>query len=282
MQSILSEIKFLNRFLQFFPGDHDGGEPGMGPVLVVVQTQSGADSGFAVVARSRDLGAGFEIQMLRQVQIVPEPALGHRVRLVGLDHVVKGQRSGFAQGLDVNCQRLGLRQEQPHEAVHGIAHVEQTLLPAVQADAARGMSREMEDLQQDAAQIEGVPLPYWLQLPGLQGKISIHIKIHWNFSSLQLHQPVRLGIVLPAQVHVGGMDVSAAELGVTAGVIHMAVGVENIQRQVRDAPDQIFETAEAVAGVEQQCVVAAHDQIHEDHAVANAVDPGFHLPDGVD
>ena len=88
--------------------------------------------------------------------------------------------------------------------------------------------------------------------------------------------------MLPAKVHVQGMDIGAAELPVAAGVVHMAVGVDHIQGQLCDGSHQGFQIAVAVARVEQQRMVTAHDQVHEDRAVADAKNARLQLSQGVD
>ena len=77
------------------------------------------------------------------------------------------------------------------------------------------------------------------------------------------------------------MDVRTAELLVAAGVIHMTVGIDHIQGLVRDGAHHILQTAEAVAGVEEQSVMGSHQQVHINHTVADAPDAGLQLRDRV-
>ena len=62
----------------------------------------------------------------------------------------------------------------------------------------------------------------------------------------------------------------------------MAVGVDHIQGQLCDGSHQGFQIAVAVARVEQQRMVGSDDQVHEDRAVADPVNPRLQLSEGVD
>ena len=143
------------------------------------------------------------------------------------------------------------------------------------------MSRQVNDLQGQTTQIEGIPLPCRFQLPGSQGKVCFQIKIHGHFRRIQLRHPHIPSVVLHGQLHIQRMDVCAAELLIAAGVIHMTVGIDHIEGLVRDAAHHIPQASEAVACVEEQCVVCAHHQIHINHAVADAPDAGLQLRDRV-
>ena len=251
--------------------------------IIEMDTATGADAGLSLIAQGRgDQGPLFKIQMLRQIQVIPKSALGYRLRLMGLDHVGKGQLRRLVQGVDIGSQGPGLGQEQPHKAVHGIAHIQKPLLRAVKTDGAGGMTRQMDDFQCHAAQIESMPLPYRGQFADAQGQVLLQTEIHGDLCGLQLRHAHFPSVVLPAEVHVQRMDISPAKLFITAGVVHMTVGVDHIEGFLRNGLHQPPKISKAVARVKEQCVVCTHDQVHKDHAVSDAEDAGLQLPDGVD
>lgn len=60
--------------------------------VIVMDPAAGADPDLAFDSEGRrDHRSGFKIQMLRQVQIIPQLPLRNGGRLVGLEHVGKGQ-----------------------------------------------------------------------------------------------------------------------------------------------------------------------------------------------
>ena len=144
------------------------------------------------------------------------------------------------------------------------------------------MARQMDHLQGDAAQIKNMPLPYRHQLAGTQGQIGFQIKIQGDLCRLQLRHAHFPAIMLPAELHIQRVDISPAKLFIAAGVVHMAVGVHHIEGLVRDRLHHSPQIPEAVARVKEQCVVFAHHQVHEDHAVSDPENAGLQLPDGVD
>lgn len=105
------------------------------------------------------------------------------------------------------------------------------------------MACRFHDLDQAAAQVENVSAPQLPQGDGVLAQIAPDLR------------PVIF------------VCISGAELRRTAGVVVVPVGQRHCDRQGGQTAHQSPQVACAAAGVQQQSLPAAHDQIHPDGAL---------------